>query len=71
MTRRLLVTLATAAAVATFSSAAALADPPQDVCIGIENDENNICIVDENGLGGIELPPLTEVTRMIKVGGGL
>lgn len=85
MMRRVLFTLATIAALGTLSGAAYADDeppndPPQEICIGTENQENPYCVGDPDGLTSIELPPIDELTagslvskvgQLAKVGGGV
>jgi hypothetical protein len=80
MIRRILLTVATVAAMGALSGTALADDPPQDLCVGIENEGDPICVTDEGGLTSIELPPINTptapdlsggITQIVKIGSGV
>lgn len=79
MIRRILLTVATVAAVGALSGTAYADDPPQDLCVGFENQGDPYCVFDEDGLTSIELPPINApavpdaptVSQLVKIGGAL
>lgn len=80
MIRRILLTLATVAAVGALSGTAYADDPPQDLCVGFENQGDPYCVFDEDGLTSIELPPINTpsvpslsggISQLVKLGSGL